>query len=111
VFSGRKLTVTNCVNEMNRQSHMDDAGQRGASSEDRDSRDRGELRKNSLNTGVIDLGGSAPEPSLEKGKGSSLPSPGELHPIDDADGDDGKTGESTISKKRSRIRLKDVEGK
>ncbi|KAG7344414.1 hypothetical protein IV203_022422 [Nitzschia inconspicua] len=100
---------------MNRQStSMEDAVQGGASSDPSDVRNRGELRKNSPTVGVSAFSAStessciASKEAARKGSTSSAVEQ-EQKRAGDGNDDNVKTGQSTIQKKRSRIRLRDVE--
>lgn len=89
---------------MNRQSSVEGTGGERETVESRAGR-RGDLRKTSRSP-------PAKPPTTSKRSGGAAAVSGDQERVGDEDADDKdvKTGESTIQRKRARVRLRDVEG-
>jgi hypothetical protein len=116
-FKGRCRTIatdpisSTAAATMNRQSSIEDTVGGAAAENDSGQQSGGDLRKTSLTTGIGDIDAESSKKLSGFGAKATLGSPsGVRKSADDSEGDDAKTGESTIGNKRSRLRLQDVEG-
>jgi c-di-AMP phosphodiesterase-like protein len=97
---------------MNKHSCIEDVVVDIAGEKSDDQQSGGDLRKNSLTIGIGDVGAkSSTKLSVSGGNSTKGSQSGEQIRVDENSEDDNvKTGESTIQKKRPRVRLRDVEG-
>jgi c-di-AMP phosphodiesterase-like protein len=96
---------------MNKHSCIEDIVVDIAGEKSDDQQSGGDLRKDSRTIGIGDVGAkSSTTLAVSVGKSTKSQSGEQIRVDENSEDDNVKTGESTIQKKRPRVRLRDVEG-